>query len=58
MGKVTGFNPAVILLSLSVWGKLLGILGLLIALPVTFLIHSYYKRYLKGALTEEKPVQP
>ena len=58
MGKVTGFNPAVILLSLSVWGKLLGILGLLIALPATFLIHSYYKRYLKGALTAEKPVQP
>ena len=50
MGKATGFNPAVILLSLSIWGKLLGILGLLIALPVTFLIHSYYKRFLKGSL--------
>ena len=50
MGRATGFNPAVILLSLSIWGKLLGILGLLIALPVTFLIHSYYKRFLKGSL--------
>ena len=49
MGKATGFNPAVILLSLSIWGKLLGILGLLIALPVTFLAHSYYKRFLKGS---------
>lgn len=58
MGRVTGFNPAVILLSLSIWGKLLGILGLLIALPVTFLIHSYYKRFLKGALQTEKPAQP
>lgn len=58
MGRVTGFNPAVILLSLSIWGKLLGILGLLIALPVTFLIHSYYKRFLKGALQAEKPAQP
>ena len=58
MGKVTGFNPAVILLSLSVWGKLLGILGLLIALPVTFLIHSYYKRFLKGSLGAKKPVEP
>ncbi len=57
MGKVTGFNPAVILLALSVWGKLLGMLGLLIALPVTFLIHSYYKRYLKGALQAGKPAQ-
>ena len=46
MGNVTGFNPAVILLSLSVWGKLLGMLGLIIALPITFLIHSYYKRYI------------
>ena len=55
MGKVTGFNPAVILLSLSIWGKLLGILGLLIALPVTFLIHSYYRRFLKGSLAENKP---
>ena len=58
MGRVTGFNPAVILLSLSIWGKLLGILGLLIALPVTFLIHSYYKRFLKGARQAEKPAQP
>lgn len=49
MGRATGFNPAVILLSLSIWGKLLGILGLLIALPVTFLAHSYYKRFLKGS---------
>ncbi len=55
MGKVTGFNPAVILLSLSIWGKLLGILGLLIALPVTFLIHSYYRRFLKRSLMENKP---
>ncbi len=58
MGKVTGFNPAIILLSLSVWGKLLGILGLLVALPVTFLIHSYYKRFLKGSLLAKKPAQP
>ncbi len=55
MGKVTGFNPAVILLSLSIWGKLLGMLGLLIALPVTFLIHSYYRRFLKNAHQSKKP---
>lgn len=55
MGKVTGFNPVVILLSLAIWGKLLGILGLLIALPVTFLIHSYYKRLLNGALRAREP---
>ena len=46
MGKVTGLNPAVILLSLSVWGSLLGIIGVIIALPLTTLIMSYYKRFV------------
>jgi len=46
MGKVTGLSPAIILLSLSVWGKLLGIFGLLIALPVTCLFLAYYRRFL------------
>lgn len=46
MGKVTGLNAAVILLSLSVWGSLLGFIGLIIALPLTTLLLSYYKRYV------------
>lgn len=46
MGKITGLNPAVILLSLSVWGSLLGILGMIIALPLTTLILAYYNQYL------------
>ncbi|MBI5219635.1 MAG: AI-2E family transporter [Bacteroidia bacterium] len=46
MGKVIGMNPAIILLSISIWGKLLGILGLLIALPMTYFLLSYYKRYV------------
>ncbi len=46
MGKVTGLSPAVILLSLSVWGKLLGMLGLLIALPMTCLLAAYYRRFI------------
>lgn len=46
MGDVTGLNPAVMLLSLSIWGKLLGMLGLIIALPMTFLVSSYYHRFL------------
>ncbi|MFH1811451.1 MAG: AI-2E family transporter [Pseudomonadota bacterium] len=48
MGKVTGLSPAMILLSLSVWGKLLGMLGLLIALPMTCLLLAYYRRILAG----------
>ena len=51
MGKVTGLNPAVILLSLSVWGSLMGMVGLIIALPITTLIISYYKRFV---LAEER----
>ena len=46
MGKEMGLNPAVILLSLSVWGSLLGIIGMIIALPVTSLIMAYYERYI------------
>ncbi len=48
MGKVTGMNPAMILLSLSVWGKLLGLLGLIIALPMTYLLLVYYRRFLSA----------
>lgn len=46
MGHVTGLNAAVILLSLSIWGSLLGFIGLIIALPLTTLLISYYKRYV------------
>ncbi|MBP5380200.1 MAG: AI-2E family transporter [Bacteroidaceae bacterium] len=46
MGKVMGLNPAVILLSLSVWGSLLGFIGLIIALPLTTLCLSYYRRFV------------
>ncbi len=46
MGRVTGLNPAIILLSLSIWGTLLGFIGLIIALPLTSLCLSYYHRYV------------
>lgn len=46
MGKVMGLNPAIILLSLSVWGTLLGLIGMIIALPLTTLLISYYQEYV------------
>ncbi|MBQ8065262.1 MAG: AI-2E family transporter [Prevotella sp.] len=46
MGHVTGLNSAIILLSLSIWGSLLGILGMIIALPMTTLLISYYQKYV------------
>lgn len=60
MGKITGLNPAIILLSLSVWGALMGIVGMIIALPCTSLLLSYYQRYIhlkeKEFSTNQKPL--
>lgn len=60
MGKITGLNPALILLSLSVWGSLMGIVGLIIALPLTTLIISYYRRFVLGRerITAEETLSP
>ena len=46
MGNVTGMSPAAILLSLSIWGAICGVIGMIIALPITTLIISYYDRYI------------
>lgn len=46
MGKAMGLNPAILLLSLSVWGALLGFIGLIIALPLTTLLIAYWQRYV------------
>ena len=53
MGKAMGLNPAILLLSLSVWGSLLGFIGLIVALPLTTLIIAYWQRYV----TKEKEEQ-
>lgn len=67
MGKAMGLNPAIILLSLSVWGALFGLIGMIIALPLTTLLISYYKRFIlqnetleissEPTPTEEPPVE-
>ena len=46
MGHVTGLHAAIILLSLSIWGSLMGILGMIIALPLTTLSINYYQKYV------------
>lgn len=55
MGKAMGLNPAIILLSLSVWGSLLGFIGLIIALPLTTLLLSYYEQYVILRNNSEPP---
>lgn len=46
MNRTVTMNPVIIMLSLSVWGYLLGIFGVLIALPLTSLVLSYVKQIL------------
>ncbi len=57
LGKAMGLNPAVLLLALSVWGTLLGFIGLILALPLTTLIFAYWKRYVtkEDSLTQDQP---
>lgn len=57
MGKAMNLNPAILLLSLSVWGALLGFIGLIIALPLTTILIAYYQRYVtkEQELSEAEP---
>ncbi len=55
-GKNTGLRPEYILLALSVWGSLLGVTGMIIALPLTTVIISYYRRVVLGEPVQEKVV--
>ena len=57
MGKAMGLNPAIILLSLSVWGTLMGFIGLIIALPLTTLLLAYYDLYITSREDGETPSQ-
>ncbi len=55
MGKAMGLNPAIILLSLSIWGTLMGFIGLIIALPLTTLLLAYYDYYISSREDGESP---
>lgn len=53
MGKATGLKPVAILLGVFIWGKLLGFLGLLLAIPLTCLGIAYYRRFVLHATPAE-----
>lgn len=58
MGKAMGLNPAILLLALSVWGTLLGFIGLIVALPLTTILIAYYQRYVtKDKATEHSDAE-
>jgi predicted PurR-regulated permease PerM len=46
MGQAFGLRPVVILLAIMVWGQLLGLLGLILALPLTCLGWAWYARWV------------
>lgn len=56
MGKSMGLNPAIMLLSLSIWGALLGFIGLIVALPLTTLLLAYYDEYV--AVRDKEKTSP
>ncbi len=58
MGKAMGLNPAIILLSLSIWGSLFGVIGMIIALPLTTLLLSYYNQYIIQRSAEKIDAEP
>ena len=47
MHKVSGFAPLVILIALLIGSKLLGIVGALIAVPITMIIVILIRRFIK-----------
>lgn len=56
MGQATGLRPVAILLGIFIWGKLLGFLGLLLAIPLTCLAIAYYRKYVLKQVLAEAPV--
>ena len=53
MGNAMGLNPAIILLSLSIWGSFMGIAGMIIAIPLTTLLLSYYQQLIDSEKCED-----
>lgn len=48
MQKSLGMRASIILLSIAVWGSLLGALGIFFALPLTMVIYYFYMKYVVG----------
>ncbi|MGB0715887.1 MAG: AI-2E family transporter [Phycisphaerae bacterium] len=61
MGNATGLRPVAILLGVFIWGKILGFLGVLLAIPLTCLGLAYYRRFIlkhplaETQITDSKP---
>ena len=51
MGQTVGLRPVILLLGVFIWGKLLGFLGVVLAIPLTCLGIAYYRRSVLGDMT-------
>lgn len=59
MGKQMGMSPAIILLSLTIWGKIAGLMGLLFGLPMTMILYTLYMKYvIDEPITDSSPDAP
>lgn len=47
-----GMNPVIMILAVSIWAYVLGLLGVLIAVPLTSLIITYVKRFIFENISE------
>ncbi|NUQ81111.1 MAG: AI-2E family transporter [Bacteroidetes bacterium] len=47
LGDRVGLHPVILLLSISIFGYFLGMLGLLIAIPLTAALNTYFKDWLE-----------
>jgi len=56
VGNASGLSPVMIILALSVWGKLLGFFGLIVAIPFTCLVLAYYRKMLAERKAAESTV--
>ena len=48
-----GMNPVIMVLALSIWGYILGWVGVVIAIPLTSLLIIYFKRFVVTSIEEE-----
>lgn len=55
MGKATGLRPVAILLGVFIWSKLIGFIGLLLAIPLTCLGIAYYRRFVLAESSAHSP---
>jgi len=53
MKKFIGLSPVVIIISLTIGGRLLGLLGAILAIPITGMLFEFWKDFLRAKKEEE-----